>query len=625
MRRLPAFSLQCLKLKPLNQKSKGKKKPGQAGPEMDRSFDASLAAFFESGASQRGKPPWSGIKFLRLEGFELSMHSTPFIGLAAPQLSHVHLSHTKMDGMCVSGLLSCPSLSHLTFSHVAWLTPKMSERALMVIPLLQHLKHLTFIEVPLPLVNAHTPFPFLHIPRLESLHIIGCPMPETMGWLDLLASIGHSCTNLTSLVIHPRLRLSSASPLLTQWVHDLPIAALASGCPYLRYLDFGPFATVSDTGVGEMISRMPKLQCVVAQDLRPPPHRSRQEAAAIAGEWVVAVEERRKRQQHRSKRKREGRTSGQGHAGAGDQAPPTVGQCSHAGANPATTTAAAAAAESSWEAQVEAAEAAIQAHLYPVHGWPSQDTALPSAEPPATLPWAQLTLFAPSVESIAALPLGPHTKIFLGGLLVRPGTQPALAAQAASQLARCGSFYSAASTSQETAEAINSGKHSGMDISIGSKMGKLMLIFLPSWSTSIEAPPNTMPDADDMYTPAMAAEAGVAPLEAAMGLMNWIDTSELMGKPTGGMGPVAGGADIPGSSYYALEKIQNAISSLTDDLMATPDSSINAGCARALLELSRLQQRLGGALVKASVLECVYASTLACIAAGPRIAQWAEA
>eukprot|EP00983_Pelagomonas_calceolata_P095749 1158048-Pelagomonas_calceolata.AAC.1 len=43
---------------------------------MDRSFDTSLAAFFESGASQRGKLPWSGIKFLRLEVTVVSMGVT---------------------------------------------------------------------------------------------------------------------------------------------------------------------------------------------------------------------------------------------------------------------------------------------------------------------------------------------------------------------------------------------------------------------------------------------------------------------------------------------------------------------------------------------------------------------
>eukprot|EP00983_Pelagomonas_calceolata_P095754 1158048-Pelagomonas_calceolata.AAC.6 len=74
------------------------------------------------------------------------------------------------------------------------------------------------------------------------------------------------------------------------------------------------------------IRNMPKLQHVVAQDLRPPPHRSRQEAAAIAGEWVVAVEERRKRQQYRNKRKRERGSLGQVRAGAGQAGPLSTAQ-----------------------------------------------------------------------------------------------------------------------------------------------------------------------------------------------------------------------------------------------------------------------------------------------------------
>eukprot|EP00983_Pelagomonas_calceolata_P095756 1158048-Pelagomonas_calceolata.AAC.8 len=75
-------------------------------------------------------------------------------------------------------------------------------------------------------------------------------------------------------------------------------------------------------------------------------------------------------------------------AGARDQAPPTVGQgpstATAAAAAAASAAAAAAAAGSAWEAQVEAAEAAIQAHLYPVHdpvhGWRAHGEAPPSAE-----------------------------------------------------------------------------------------------------------------------------------------------------------------------------------------------------------------------------------------------------
>jgi len=42
-------------------------------------------------------------------------------------------------------------------------------------------------------------------------------------------------------------------------------------------------------------------------------------------------------------------------------------------------------------------------------------------EAPCGVPWSLLTLYAPTIESLAALPLSHNTSVFLGGTRMLPG------------------------------------------------------------------------------------------------------------------------------------------------------------------------------------------------------------
>ena len=50
----------------------------------------------------RYKYPNCAMSSVRLQGFDLSMHALSFAGIAAPLLTHLHLSHSTLDGMCLT-------------------------------------------------------------------------------------------------------------------------------------------------------------------------------------------------------------------------------------------------------------------------------------------------------------------------------------------------------------------------------------------------------------------------------------------------------------------------------------------------------------------------------------------